>query len=151
MSITTSTIPKLAFAVILADTQMRIPGLPMPMWTAFKAMRDTANTALMSWPGKPYKPKALARLKDRIDKFIETVGWDKSAGIQAALNFSLNQILDLVENHVKDPARQQLLVGLGDAMQQVFLLYSDDGESVDVDAVDEGDIAVRVWKNTVEV
>jgi hypothetical protein len=151
MSITTNTIPKLAFAYFLADTQMRIPDLPMPMWTAFKAMRDTANTALMSWPGKPYRPKALARLQSRIDKFIEAMKWNTTVGIQAALNFSLSQILDLTENHVKDPARLQLLVALGDAIQQVFSLYSDDGESVDIDAVDEGDIAVRVWKNIMEV
>lgn len=140
---------KLAFVAGLADMQMSESNLSITQWEVYRDLQFKAYRALSSWPGKTLKPAQVAKLRRRIAKFAKAMQWDKPVGIQAAMNFCITQVKDVLEC-VKDEDRKKMLTDLLDAEQAVFMLYSDDAAEVDYDAVDEGDIAFRTWARIVE-
>lgn len=140
---------KLAFVAGLADMQMSEANLEPAQWETYRDLQHKAYYALSNWPGKTLKPKQVEKLRKRIAKFAKAMQWDKPIGIQAAINFCVIQALSTLRV-VKDEGRRKMLNDLLDAEQAVFMLYSDDAEEVDYDAVDEGDLAFRTWSNIVE-
>ncbi len=149
MSVMTNTLGKFAFAAGLAQMQLEQKELTPENRELLLKLEQAAMNAMRYWPGGQVKPRVIATLHKRIDLLVCRMRW-KTSKIHPILNFSLMQITDLLENHIKEPARQVLLAEVGEALFNLHNAYPLDPD-MEQSVIAEGIVAAELWEQLVEV
>lgn len=149
MSTLTNTLSKFAFAAGLAQMQLEHENLSQEHRILFLKLEDAALEAMRLWPGGQVQPKVVQAIARRINLLVCKMRW-KNTAIHPPLNFSLMQMTDLLENHIKDHERQVLVAKVGDALfklHQAFPIAEEEEHGV----ISEGIVAADLWEQLVEV
>jgi len=152
MSVYTSILAKFAFADAIAVNQISITDTEHPNFKHFVALQLATRNALAQWPGGKLDLRTIEKIQSRLVHFVDAVSWEHTpVHVQSMLNFSLMQMVDLLENKmITNPVRLGLIAQIGDALHRLYLAASADPDHERPECIDEGLRAVQLWNEIVE-
>jgi len=152
MSVYTNTLAKFAFVHAIAANTIKDMDAGSAEFQLLVDLKVAAQEALVLWPGGKLDRNTVGKLNKRMHKFTARVEWEYTpVHIQSMVNFSLSQMVDLLENHIVEENRKRLVLQVGAVLQAVYMAYSKAPEDHErPECIDEGEYAAQIWKEIME-
>ena len=151
MSVYMNTMAKFAFAHAIAANQIKAMEDTDPNLQPFMNLATASFGALKRWPGRAFNRHDMSIIDDKLKLFVAKVNWDYApVHIQSMINFSLFQMVDLIENHIKDEVRRGLVYRIGEAAQLIYDAYSAAPDMERPICIAEGLHATKLWAEIIE-
>ena len=151
MSTYINTMAKLAFANTIALSQAETMDSEYSNRQLFVDLSIASAHAIKQWPGGKLNAAQTKKLMKQLKEFMDAMQWDnKPVHIQSMINFSLFQLVDLLENHIKDSLRRSYILRVATRAQHIYDAYTAEPDLEQPLCIVEGMQAAALWSSIME-